>query len=879
MSKSTFYISTLDTQGSGGEDNLGSTCTDLNMNGLSKPQRSKSFMYRTKNEPKRSNSMPLVRRRSFKMAEQDKCAGCGFNVGVDRVSVKKAIYHSTCFKCSRCNSPLTLKSYRKQKMDSQLFCEAHLPPPSPDETDGEKHGDLFEMLEKIQSSRLDDQRCDMKVFFQDPPVPASSGADFLDALAKFQGRRLEDQRCEMPSPKAKATAKKPELNLAEEILKKEGPYPMVAVPPGGGYWLDGADHVCETDDEGNPVAAAGNDNSAQKAKLEIDETAKCYRRYFLGKEHFNFYGMDETLGPLVMSVKYETISSQDHIRIILRTKARTIHEIVKSSSLGDLPTPGRMAKLICDDVMTEKFHPVLFSKGSDIVVKYDEHVLINTFKFGIIYQKFQQTREEDIFANVGHSDSMEEFLDLLGDRVSLKDFKGFRGGLDTQHGQTGAESVYTVFKEREIMFHVSTLLPFTDGDPQQLQRKRHIGNDIIAIVFQEENTPFVPDVIASHFLHTYIIVQPVTFPSGCTMYKVAVAARDDVPFFGPTLPNPALFKKGADFREFLLTKAINAENACYKSERFSKLGGRTRAALLETLHEDLQRKNLQMFGISPSSLDLKPESSGFMDLLKRSLGSRSRGQTFDQGGATPKRTNGMISPINPLPTLGEDERTPTPVKKHHRGKHMLKQHTTSSEKKEAAERKMLADSQSSGSITHSSSYKTVNSPPPSPESSPDSTNGKKRICQQGSANQSSPSNSRSSSFNSLDDCGVEVYVNQNTQEHNEDSDTGMESMSSAETPSTNKLISLSNSFSEDVGCILMTDQEEATSRQLDTYKLEINKLKSEKLELLKQNLASQKDIKRLKDREVKLVGELQNSSREIQRLRIAMIEITPEYSV
>jgi hypothetical protein len=43
--------------------------------------------------------------------------------------------------------------------------------------------------------------------------------------------------------------------------------------------------------------------------------------------------------------------------------------------------------------------------------------------------------------------------------------------------------------------------------------------------------------------------------------------------------------------------------------------------------------------------------------------------------------------------------------------------------------------------------------------------------------------------------------------------------------------------------------------------------------------SSQKDIKRLKDREGKLVGELQNSSREIQRLRIAMIEITPEYSV
>lgn len=36
------------------------------------------------------------------------------------------------------------------------------------------------------------------------------------------------------------------------------------------------------------------------------------------------------------------------------------------------------------------------------------------------------------------------------------------------HGQTGAESVYTIFRDREIMFHVSTKLPFTEGDAQQV---------------------------------------------------------------------------------------------------------------------------------------------------------------------------------------------------------------------------------------------------------------------------------------------------------------------------------------------------------------------------------------------------------------------------
>lgn len=54
----------------------------------------------------------------------------------------------------------------------------------------------------------------------------------------------------------------------------------------------------------------------------------------------------------------------------------------------------------------------------------------------------------------------------------------------------------------------------------QLQRKRHIGNDIVAIVFQDENTPFVPDMIASNFLHAYIVVQVVNQCSKDVLYRV-----------------------------------------------------------------------------------------------------------------------------------------------------------------------------------------------------------------------------------------------------------------------------------------------------------------------------------------------------------------------
>ncbi|NWU38519.1 RPGP1 protein, partial [Hylia prasina] len=243
-------------------------------------------------------------------------------------------------------------------------------------------------------------------------------------------------------------------------------------------------------------------------------------------------------------------------------------------------------QLVCEDVNVDRFYPVLYPKASRLILAFDEHVLSNHFKFGVIYQKLGQTSEEELFSTTEESPAFAEFLDVLGQRVQLRDFKGFRGGLDVTHGQTGSESVYCHFRDKEIMFHVSTKLPYTEGDAQQLQRKRHIGNDIVAIVFQDENTPFVPDMIASNFLHAFVVVQLEQGGSQGTLYKVSSRAS----VAAPTLQGP-------EFQEFLLTKLINAEYACYRAEKFAKLEERTRAALLETLHEELQARSQAMLGL------------------------------------------------------------------------------------------------------------------------------------------------------------------------------------------------------------------------------------------------------------------------------------------
>lgn len=61
-----------------------------------------------------------------------------------------------------------------------------------------------------------------------------------------------------------------------------------------------------------------------------------------------------------------------------------------------------------------------------------------------------------------------QFLTLLGDIVRLKGFESYRAQLDTKTDSTGTHSLYTTYQDHEIMFHVSTMLPYTPNNQQQV---------------------------------------------------------------------------------------------------------------------------------------------------------------------------------------------------------------------------------------------------------------------------------------------------------------------------------------------------------------------------------------------------------------------------
>ncbi|KAM9505494.1 rap1 GTPase-activating protein 1 isoform 39-T40 [Salvelinus alpinus] len=434
----------------------------------------------------------------------------------------------------------------------------------------------------------------------------SKTTDLFEMIEKMQGKRMEEQRCTFPPPLKTEEDYIPYPSVHEVLERKSG-FPLILLPQFGGYWIEGNNHELSDSTDPDQIQPL---SPTTRNKLESNCTAKIYRKHFLGKEHFNYYSVDGALGHLVFSLKYDEIGDQEHLRLMLRTKLKTYHDVIPISCLTEFPNVVQMAKLVCEEVNVDRFFPALYPKASRLIVTFDEHVISNNFKFGVIYQKFGQTSEVELFGNSAESPAFVEFLEFLGEKVELHDFKGFRGGLDVIHGQTGSQSVYHNYRNKEIMFHVSTKLPYTEGDTQQLQRKRHIGNDIVAIVFQEESTPFVPDMIASNFLHAYVVVQVENACTDNVLYKVSVTARDDVPFFGPPLPDPAVFRKGPEFQEFLFTKLINAEYACYKAEKFAKLEERTRSALLETLYEELHINSQAMMGLGGDEDKMENGSGG-----------------------------------------------------------------------------------------------------------------------------------------------------------------------------------------------------------------------------------------------------------------------------
>ncbi|XP_030606280.1 rap1 GTPase-activating protein 1 isoform X2 [Archocentrus centrarchus] len=476
-------------------------------------------------------------------------------------------------------------------------------------------------------------------------------SELFEIIEKLQGSRIDEQRCEFPLP-----LKSPLLTIGKEL-------PLILPSKLGGYWIDPPlDRLVDV----SPTSSHYGLDPESYDIMERDGEAKIYHEFFRSRYHHSFTAVDPTLGPLVLSVCLE--EEEDKLRVILRIKECSLHGVFSVCLFPTMPSAVELAKMLCDRVTVSKFDVVCHLKAPELIATFDEHRVSPNFKFGVLYQKKRQFTEEEILSNTEESEEFKEFLSILGETVELQGFTGFRGGLDVCHGQTGREAVYTSFHGREIMFHVATKLPYTEGDPQQLQRKRHIGNDIVALIYQDGQTPFLSDVIKSHFLHCFLVVRRIKREeeAGGVAYQVSVTAREDVPPFGPVLPDPPVFTDNSKLREFLLAKLINAEISCYKAEQFSKLELRTRSSLLENLQAELFTRSQCMMGdrsliTAPTSEGLRGPSEGsggFIENFKRAI--RVRSHSFETLGV-PRKSAGSTSQKPKTEKDGDSDKSSGPL--------------------------------------------------------------------------------------------------------------------------------------------------------------------------------------------------------------------------
>ncbi|MFH4982857.1 hypothetical protein AB6A40_009566 [Gnathostoma spinigerum] len=207
------------------------------------------------------------------------------------------------------------------------------------------------------------------------------------------------------------------------------------------------------------------------------EETRWYWKYFLGKEHQNFAGIDPlTKAPFFMSVLIE--DEPDGNRI-----CRSILWTSQGPRRLCIPAQSNSSKWFTAKFVLQQFPGLSNYNRSlkeipsakvqrELTVLEDQEGGINC-KFGVVYALHDQVSDTQMLSNEYGDANFDQFVKLLGQRIDLQDWGSYRGGLDTTTNSTGRESVHTVFCGHEIMFHVSTMLPYSKDNRQQVTQKPH----------------------------------------------------------------------------------------------------------------------------------------------------------------------------------------------------------------------------------------------------------------------------------------------------------------------------------------------------------------------------------------------------------------------
>lgn len=143
------------------------------------------------------------------------------------------------------------------------------------------------------------------------------------------------------------------------------------------------------------------------------------------------------------------------------------------------------------------------------IATLDRIATIDNYKVGVIYIGEGQTDERDIFMNDIGSPAYTSFVNDLGTLCRLKGAKFNTGGLDTREDVDGEFTYCWRDRCMELVFHITTMMPTNrDDDMTYPNKKRHIGNDFVNIIFNDSGLPYNFNTFPSAFNYVHIVISP-----------------------------------------------------------------------------------------------------------------------------------------------------------------------------------------------------------------------------------------------------------------------------------------------------------------------------------------------------------------------------------
>lgn len=132
--------------------------------------------------------------------------------------------------------------------------------------------------------------------------------------------------------------------------------------------------------------------------------------------------------------------------------------------------------------------------------------VIDTHKVGIMYVAPGQKHENEILRNDHGSPAYTRFLEGLARLINLRgQVDVYAGGLDPNED---GEYAYAWWDDiGQILFHTATLMPASD-DEICTNKKRHIGNDFVRIVWNDSGMPYAFDTLTTQFQFVNIVIEP-----------------------------------------------------------------------------------------------------------------------------------------------------------------------------------------------------------------------------------------------------------------------------------------------------------------------------------------------------------------------------------